>query len=502
MKKSIFLITLASVIIGLVGCEQPTPPTDPTVPVKDSIKLESDSIELFINSKYTLSPILPDSTTQVYWESDNTNIATVDAEGTITAIAEGCAIITVSAKDLISAQCYVIVTPMPESFPRKFVIEHFTGDQCGYCPGGMYAITEHIATATTPYIWLSHHEGYNKDEYTIPESSKIGKMLGVPGAPSIALNRTKQSPGLAFNPNYLSRITIQDQTTAAASVSIKHTYNPDSRQLDLTVSGYVLDTTVDQYLLSVLIKENRLVGKQADYQYSWKSATWKEYMHARVVRDFMTSHFGDTITINNQRYSKTWKFEINKEWVPENCCIVAYLTPLSKKPIINAEQAPLIAGTLGGEQYVPYGITEGKGPNKTIEFDSLQTKQLDNNILEVKLFASKSIKSDAYGATKAIGIIHLNTTSTTLSPGSYPIQEDNTTGTITAGYRMDEEATLGGSKLVYAIASDLAKGDINIAHQWRMASGTMNVAENGNITFDFKTYNGTEVTSTYTIVAE
>ena len=26
---------------------------------------------------------------------------------------------------------------VPASFPRKFVIEHFTGDQCGYCPGGM-----------------------------------------------------------------------------------------------------------------------------------------------------------------------------------------------------------------------------------------------------------------------------------------------------------------------------------------------------------------------------
>ena len=28
---------------------------------------------------------------------------------------------------------------VPTSFPRKYLIEHFTGDQCGYCPGGMFS---------------------------------------------------------------------------------------------------------------------------------------------------------------------------------------------------------------------------------------------------------------------------------------------------------------------------------------------------------------------------
>ena len=31
---------------------------------------------------------------------------------------------------------------VPASFPRKYLIEHFTGDQCGYCPYGMYSIME------------------------------------------------------------------------------------------------------------------------------------------------------------------------------------------------------------------------------------------------------------------------------------------------------------------------------------------------------------------------
>ena len=86
-----------------------------------------------------------------------------------------------------------------------------------------------------------------------------------------------------------------------------------------------------------------------------------------------------------------------------------------------------------------------------------------------------------------------------MQPGTYSIQEDNAAGSITAGYRVDEECTLGGSRLVYALSNSLKKGIIDPAHQWRMQTGTMVVEANGNISFDFKTYSGTQVTTTYTV---
>jgi len=388
---------------------------------------------------------------------------------------------------------------VPESFPRKFLIEHFTGDQCGYCPGGMYAITDYIKNQNPSAIWISHHYGYNTDEYTITESSRIGKMLGVSGAPNMALNRTKQTgSSIAMHPGYLPSLNIKDDTVAEASVIINHTYDAETRQLEVTVSGQVANPEVTSYLLSVVIKENQLVGKQADYEYSWKTATWKEYMHARVARDFVTSHFGDTVYVENQAYSKTWTYTIDEEWVAENCCVVAYLTPLAKKPIINAEQAPLVAGTMGGEQYYPYGITEGKGPNKSISFDTIQVSKVSDNVLEVIMIANKSINT-AYGSAKAVGIVYLNTEADDLQMGTYPIQEDNAMGTITAGYRIDEECTLGGSILVYALSKPLEQGEIQIAHMWRMNTGELVVEENGNFTYAFKTYGGNDVAASYTV---
>ena len=461
--------------------------------------ISEETIECNMFETYQLTVTKPEhkNKAKVTWRSSNSAVATVDSKGNVTALSAGNAVISASVSGCSTAQCNITVKDVSLSYARKFLIEHFTGDQCGYCPYGMYCIVDHIKKAATPYIWVSHHAGFNDDEYTIPESTPIVNCLDVSGAPNMALNRTSQTPGLAFHPGYLPEITVKDNTKAAMSVAINHTFNAATRQLDVTVSGTSTYATDAKYLLSVLVKENRLVGQQADYYYAYGQSGWREYMHARVIRDFLTVPLGDTITLTNQAYSQTYSYTISENWVPENCCVVAYLTPLTCKPIINAEQVVLVEGTTGGEQYNPYGITEFKGPNSKITFHTLQTTKLEENVLEVMLISNSTV-STAYGNAQAVGVVYLNTDADQLQAGTYPIQEGNTLGTITAGYRIDEKTSFGGSLLVYALSEYLAKDQLALAHIWRMNGGEMVVDEMGNITFNFKTYSGTSVKSTYT----
>ena len=105
---------------------------------------------------------------------------------------------------LLSATLVASAQEVPSSFPRKYLMEHFTGDQCGYCPQGMFSMVEYIQNTSTPCIWVSHHYGYNNDEYTISESAKIGSASGVSGAPNMSMNRTKiMGTSIAFHPGYL-----------------------------------------------------------------------------------------------------------------------------------------------------------------------------------------------------------------------------------------------------------------------------------------------------------
>jgi hypothetical protein len=385
----------------------------------------------------------------------------------------------------------------PTFFPRKFLLEHFTSANCNQCPMGMKYIVDYLDQQTTPYIWLSHHAVYGTDEYTIPESNAIAmNYLGMNSVPSVVFNRTKQGGLLVLGAWNIENLVVQDDTVAEASVVIDHTYDAATRRLDITVSGQVANPDRDAYLLSILIKENRLVGEQEDAYCSWKGAKWQEYMHPRVVRDLVSSTFGDTVKVANQSYQYTTSYQLDQAWVPENCCIVAYLTPLEKSPIINAEQTPVVAGTDGGEQYGPYGITEGKGPNTSISFDSVRVTRLGNGQLEMTLLSSKTIKTNYFGICKQVGYLYVNSTDEVLQPGTYPIQEGRTLGSITAGYRVDEDERFGGSKLLYAVSADLKNGIVTPIHRWRMSSGEMQLDKAGNISLTFTTYNGTTVTAT------
>ena len=385
---------------------------------------------------------------------------------------------------------------VPTFFRRKFLMEHFTSENCNECPQGMKNIVEYLENQTTSYIWVSHHAVYGTDEYTTSHGNTIASRYGIYNVPTVMINRSEQQGILILDAkNHLSELEVGCNPMAEASVVITHSYNPVTRQLDVQVCGEVGNKDVKEYLLSILIKENGLVGKQADQLTSWKKANWLEYMHTRVVRDFITDTFGDTVYVNDQTYSHAVSYTLDKDWVAENCCVVAYLTPLDKSPIVNAEQVAVVAGTEGGEQYEPYGITEAKGPNTSISFDSISVKKMEDDMVEMQMISNKTMQSYA-GICKQVAYVYVNTIDSVVVPGVYQIQEGQEDGTISAGYRVDEEETLGGSRLVYALSSDLKNGMVTPVHMWRMSSGEMVVDKKGNISLQFTTYNGTTVTAT------
>ena len=406
---------------------------------------------------------------------------------------------------LLCATLVASAQEVPSSFPRKYLIEHFTGDECGYCPEGMYSIVGYTQKTSTPCIWVSHHYGYNTDEYTISESAKIASTCGVSGAPNMAINRTKvMGSAIAFHPGYLPEagmaeaIASKCDTVAEASVVIDHTYNAETRELNVTVSGQVANTAVTEYLLTVLIKENGLIGKQADYYWSWKTAGYKEFLHPCVARDLLSAtQLGDTVKVENQAYSKTFTYTVSQKWVAENCNIVAYITPLNKKPIINAEETPLVAGTTGGAEYLPFAITESKEPTNAskLTFDAVELNKVGEDKLAVNLVASSSTRSDMYGPVKMVVYLEFNTTDSILPADSLLFADGNEMNTFTAGSVDLVEQSFAGSHLSYHLAADLEA----MCHIWRIKSGSVVVSKNGSFVAEGKLDNGKNFKVTCTL---
>jgi hypothetical protein len=312
----------------------------------------------------------------------------------------------------------------------------------------------------------------------------------------MAMNRTKvMGTSIAFHPGYLvedgmaETIASKCETTAEASVVIDRTYNAETRELNVTVSGQVANTAVTEYLLTVLIKENGLIGKQADYYWSWKTAGYKEFMHPCVARDLLCStQLGDTVKVENQAYSKTYSYTISEDWVPENCGVVAYITSLEKKPIINAEETPLVEGTTGGEHYKwPFGVTEMGTPTAgKMTFKNLEVSKPSDDKLELRMVSDKSYTSN-YGPTKLVATLEFNTPDSVLPMDTlFMFADSDSLHTFSVGQFDLATQTFSGSRIQYHLAKDM---DF-ITNSWRIKSGKMKIDSNGGFTVSGKLYMG------------
>ena len=237
--------------------------------------------------------------------------------------------------------------PVGTTYPRLQVIEHFTGQGCGYCPNGMNQIYEVYSQNPDGYIWITNHT-YNKDDFTISESNTIAKKLKVSGAPEISLDRTKYDGSRTYHPYYLASYTLKEATTATSVVSLSRQYDAATHELTITATGKTGDQDLDSVLLTVAITESGVIATQEDYMYTWEG--WQKFVHTHAVRMFATAALGDPVRMKNRTFSATYKVTLKEKWVADNCEIVAWITPGADNwPVLNAAKLAVVEGTQGGE---------------------------------------------------------------------------------------------------------------------------------------------------------
>ncbi len=235
--------------------------------------------------------------------------------------------------------------------PRKVLLEQFTTGQCPNCPPATTNLE--TWTSTRPdVIWISQHAGYYTDPMTIAENTELLVFFNDGGstyAPATMLDRAFLSPdgdpGPVFFPSSTYTPALMDErleTPAFATVVMEGVYNPDTRVLDLTVSGELVgDVAGEDLRMSVYIVEDGIVGTQ--------SGVTGSYTHHHVMRDAISATFGDAsvITSNTQgtTYTKTYSYTHNAAWVPANLTIVAFINNydanVNNREVLNAESMPI-----------------------------------------------------------------------------------------------------------------------------------------------------------------
>ena len=246
--------------------------------------------------------------------------------------------------------------PRPTSFVRKHLIEEFTGQGCGWCPGGMDNV--HAFMADDPNWVLVMHHTFT-DNFTVSGSNVIAGRLGVGGAPYVTVDRAKTNYGegsaTVFHPGYLPYTNKgQFDTTTYASIELENRYDSMTRELKVKVSGLVLDTTKTNLKLTVIVKESGVIA----LQYDFVNGNWPKFCHTNLVRSFLTSATGKTFALDStQHYELELTATLNTKWVPENCMVVAWMAE-NFKPVVQVAELPVVEGTTGGADIQHGGIKD------------------------------------------------------------------------------------------------------------------------------------------------
>ena len=398
---------------------------------------------------------------------------------------------------------------IPSSFPKKNLLEEFTGQGCIWCPNGMAAIHETVGNDSN-WITILHHYGYTQDNFSVAGSDIITRQLGVSGAPNMTVNRSatkykdennRNQSSVVFHPGYFPGTDLsQFEKSTYASIELKNEYNPSSRELTICASGMVAKKDADGLKLTVVLKESGMIDTQSDY-YTFAGG-WTEFRHADAVRAYLTDPTGDSVAISGQRYADTLRFTLSDQWVAENCMVVAFLSE-DFRPVVQAEQAPVVKGTKGGADITPGGITAIPVASYYPESDATTgpldySKQETDTLPVAKAYYEKLPELgvtrwtiEAYNESRKVRIkltqsipfvqiffyTDIHTPVDAVPAGTYEFLNTGAAGTAAAGIRDDKRQEIEGSIFYYLNANYFKNGSYRVMSQWLIANGTLRITD-------------------------
>ena len=237
-----------------------------------------------------------------------------------------------------STSCETTVYDPNSTTQRNTLLEHFTTARCQYCPGGHDRLEQAMANFENRICWVAHHVGFHTDNMTINESEEIMALYGNNGtwAPAMTLDRNvdfadgAEAGGVVGSVGNVNDLVSQfnNATNAPAFVTIELsnlTYDPQTRQLNVTVSGsFVNDFVGTEPRLSLYLTQDGIYGSQQS-----TNGTIAKYEHNHVIRACISDVWGDadafTSTTAGSNYSKTYTYTLPTKFSANNCRLVAFV---------------------------------------------------------------------------------------------------------------------------------------------------------------------------------
>lgn len=244
-----------------------------------------------------------------------------------------------------------------KTFARKVLLEQFSTENCSSCPSGHKYLDKVLAedAYADHFVWVTHHVGFGRDTFSLPESEALIFFYEEDEyAPSMLLDRT-HTELKHFYEKYaytmLPIMTSQDEFNhqlldealarpAFVTVDIKEECKPETRQLDLTISGqtYREYLDADNLYLNLYLVEDDIYSRRQAGAGKASDGGLKPVYHHGVIRQISLGGGGLKLTLDDKgEYTYSTSLQIPKEWSAANMRIVAFVSKSLKGGARNAE---------------------------------------------------------------------------------------------------------------------------------------------------------------------
>lgn len=240
-----------------------------------------------------------------------------------------------------------------KAFARKVLLEQFSTENCANCPAAHKYLDKVLAEEAYAdhFVWVTHHVGFGRDTFSLPESEALlffyedandnGKYREY--APSMLLDRTHtelkhfyEKYGYTmlpiipkvdeFNHQLLDEAIARP---AFVTVNIKEECKPDTRQLDLTISGQAYREYLNAnnlYLNLYLVEDDIYSRRQAGTGIA-DDGERNPFYHHGIIRQISLGDNGKKLTLDDKdEYTYSTSLQIPNEWSAANMRIVAFVS--------------------------------------------------------------------------------------------------------------------------------------------------------------------------------
>ena len=231
---------------------------------------------------------------------------------------------------------------------RAVVLEFATGAWCQWCPCGD-STAERLLRTYPNLVVLAYHgpAGYTGDPWTNYSGNVILGLLAFPGYPTAIVDRQNGPGDYTTWTEYCQNRYDSNAPTAITINVLGKTYNPTTRELDVTL-GFTSNCNLPfSCNASYVISEDGLLAAQTGNTTCPGSPGW---VHNWVVRSMVNGATGEALNSGTwtagQTFTRTLSTTISSDWTASNCKLNVFVyrdSPvLSGAEIQNAMTVPVL----------------------------------------------------------------------------------------------------------------------------------------------------------------